>query len=288
MSNVRIDFYNQSEKQAFLSKNKAFLQCALIFILKFVIYYFINQINQMYKNIINNSKFTEILRRFMAELKDYRKKEIPMLLLGNILVLLYFCKSFDLNFFSDNGLDGIKLIVSILDSAVLSSILYVFTIILDGIITSNFKEKLVYLCFGKLPGKTIFTEIKTNNKDIRFSYSDLNELHPEIYENIPQDKKKRSLYENHVWYKLYSKNKKEDMVFLSNKEYLMFRDMYCINILVLLLYLVLSVILKIVSFDTRYIVFLVVFTVLFNISTRNKAKRLAYNVIASELSQNRS
>ncbi|MDD6070861.1 MAG: hypothetical protein PUC12_08635 [Clostridiales bacterium] len=55
----------------------------------------------------------------MEDLKDYRKKEIPILLLGNILVLLYMLEVFDTSMISienENWLGTI--ILSILNSTV--------------------------------------------------------------------------------------------------------------------------------------------------------------------------
>ena len=73
------------------------------------------------------------------DLKDYRKKEIPMLLLGNILVLLYFLKIFDVTQISKDNMEWINLIFTILNSTILSSVLYIFTIVLDGI----FSDKII-------------------------------------------------------------------------------------------------------------------------------------------------
>ena len=168
------------------------------------------------------------------DLKDYRKKEIPMLLLGNILVLLYFLKIFDVTQISKDNMEWINLIFTILNSTILSSVLYIFTIVLDGIFSDKIKYKLLYLFFGKMPGEVVFSEIKKNNKDIRFSYEDLYKNHPEIYDNMPSEIKAQRKYENKEWYKLLKKHQSKDMVFQSHRDSLMLRDMYCNNILVLI------------------------------------------------------
>ena len=139
------------------------------------------------------------------DLKDYRKKEIPMLLLGNILVLLYFLKIFDVTQISKDNMEWINLIFTILNSTILSSVLYIFTIVLDGIFSDKIKYKLLYLFFGKMPGEVVFSEIKKNNKDIRFSYEDLYKNRPEIYDNMPSEIKAQRKYENKEWYKLLKK-----------------------------------------------------------------------------------
>ncbi|MGN0149459.1 MAG: hypothetical protein ACI4C7_04330 [Clostridia bacterium] len=221
----------------------------------------------------------------MGDLKDYRRKEIPMLVLGNILVLLYSLKVFDIAMINKDNVEWINLILTILNSTILSSVLYIFTIILDGIFSDKIKYRLVYLFLGKLPGETVFSDIKRNNKDIRFSYNDLKELHPEIYNNMPDNLSLRCEYENNEWYKLLKKHKAEDMVFQSHRESLMFRDMYCSNILFLVVYLSFSALFKVVEMNWNYVMFLLSLIILLNISARNKIKRFVYNVIASEISE---
>lgn len=221
----------------------------------------------------------------MEDLKDYRKKEIPILLLGNILVLLYMLEVFDTSMISienENWLGTI--ILSILNSTVLSSILYIFTIILDGLLNDRTKYKLIYLFCGKMPGETVFSDIKKNNKDIRFSYDGLEKIHPEIYNNMPNERSRCYKYENNEWYKLLKKHKSENMVFQSHRDSLMYRDMYCSNIELLAIYLSLSVGFKIVEFNWYYVIFLAISIILLNLAARNKAKRFVYNVIASEVS----
>ena len=218
------------------------------------------------------------------DLKDYRKKEIPMLLLGNILVLLYFLKIFDVTQISKDNMEWINLIFTILNSTILSSVLYIFTIVLDGIFSDKIKYKLLYLFFGKMPGEVVFSEIKKNNKDIRFSYEDLYKNHPEIYDNMPSEIKAQRKYENKEWYKLLKKHQSKDMVFQSHRDSLMLRDMYCNNILVLIMYLVLSGGFGVLKFSLHYIIFVILLTVLLNIAARNKGKRFVYNVIASDMS----
>ena len=93
---------------------------------------------------------------------------------------MYFLKIFDVTQISKDNMDWINLIFTILNSTILSSVLYIFTLVLDGIFSDKVKYKLLYLFFGKMPGEVVFSEIKNNNKDIRFSYEDLYKNHPEI------------------------------------------------------------------------------------------------------------
>lgn len=220
----------------------------------------------------------------MSELKDYRKKEIPMLLLGNILLMIYINGVFSVELIQG---DGLNLLLSFLNSAVLSSFLYLFTMILDGIFSSETKDKLVYLFFGRIPGEKVFTTIKKKDNDIRFSYKDLYGLYPEIYDNLPQQRKECYKYENETWYNIYRQYKTDNMIYNSHKEALMFRDMYCLNILIIAIYCIFSLYINVVEFNRTYFMLLCFFTALFNFVTRNKAKRFVYNVIAIAISNNR-
>lgn len=217
------------------------------------------------------------------DFKAYRKKEIPMLILGDILLLIYILGIFNFSSFTDENIKWFDLIVTVLNSTILSSVLYLFTIVFDGIFNEKIKYKLVYLFFGKIPGETIFTKIKTKNNDIRFTFEELNQKHSEIYDSMPCKTKEKYIYENKEWYKLLSKNKENDMVKKSHIESLMYRDLYSCNILVTIIYLLLSVVIKIVTFNVRYILCLLFISILLNIAARNKIKRFVYNVIASEM-----
>lgn len=221
----------------------------------------------------------------MSDMKDYRKKEIPFLILGNLLVLMYFNKVFDVSIYADNKAEWISLIIAMLDSTILSSIIYIFTILLDGVFNDKVKYFFVYFGFGGLPGETIFTKIKKKNPDKRFSYQQVFKAFPEIYDNLPFCKRERKKYENHEWNKLLGNNRENSMVYNSEKDSLMFRDMYCINILFFVIYIVISLIFKMMDFNIKYMFFLLSITIVLNISTRNKIKRFAYNVIVAELNR---
>ena len=219
------------------------------------------------------------------DLKSYRSREIPMLILGNILVLLFFSGIFEFSGNAGNDSEWISLALNILNSSILSSILYIFTLILDGVFNDKLKSKLVYIFFGKSPGERVFTQIMSNNKDNRFSYNQLKEKRPDIFSNMPSDKKEKFKYENNEWYKLLNKYRNEDMVFQSHRDWLMYRDMYCSTICMLIIYLILSLAFRLISFNVNFVAFIIALLLLLNIAARNKACRFVYNVVACEASQ---
>ena len=219
------------------------------------------------------------------DLKSYRSREIPMLILGNILVLLFFSGIFEFSGNVGNDSEWISLALNILNSSILSSILYIFTLILDGVFNDKLKSKLVYIFFGKSPGERVFTQIMSNNKDNRFSYNQLKEKRPDIFSNMPSDKKEKFKYENNEWYKLLNKYRNEDMVFQSHRDWLMYRDMYCSTICVLIIYLILSLAFRVIPFHVNFVAFIIVLLLLLNIAARNKARRFVYNVVTREATQ---
>lgn len=220
----------------------------------------------------------------MQNIKNYMEKEVPMLMLCHILFLIYLLKIFDVSTLYNDNLDMVELLITILNSTIFSSILYILTIILDGTISSVSKDNLLYLFrLCKKPGENVFSEIKTKDNDSRFTYCDIKKKYSHIYDNMPQEKKVRYKYENKEWYKIYSKYREQSMVFYSQREYLMFRDMYILNILLTIIYILFSYCFNLISFDIRYVLYLVVFIIIFNIVARKKAKRFVFNVIAIDV-----
>ena len=88
------------------------------------------------------------------------------------------------------------------------------------------KNVIVNLCLMKLPGEYIFTEIKAKNKDIRFTTEEALQRFSAIYSNIPTNAREKRIYENSQWYKIYSKYREKPVIFISNRNYLLMRDIY--------------------------------------------------------------
>ena len=95
-------------------------------------------------------------------IKDYKNKEINMYILG--VIFLYLCISNSFNLDNNNMINVNQLINTTLSSG----IIYLFTYLSDAMISSYFKDKIIYL-FGiiKKPGEWIFSNIKHNCKDDR-------------------------------------------------------------------------------------------------------------------------
>lgn len=158
------------------------------------------------------------------------------------------------------------------------------TKLFDGIISSSLKQKLL---LKKLPGQTIFTRIKNDKiKDNRFTIEEAKiAYHDHISVNF-QPQEKQQEYENAAWYKIYQAHQEKGSVFQTQKDYLMFRDLYVQSLCLLVLYLTLVYFLRdIVAFSSQYLLVQVVFALLFWVSAHSKANRFVNTVIAVDLAE---
>lgn len=212
-------------------------------------------------------------------IKDYKDKEINMYILGIVFLYVYISNSFRI----DN--DKIMYINQLIGTALSSGIIYLFTYLSDAIVSSYFKDKIIYL-FGIIskPGGCVFSNIQKNCKDDRISKEKANKIYKDIYANMPKDANERKKYENSKWYDIYSKHREEKMIQISNREYLMTRDFVFLTISMLSIYEILSIF-KLTIWDCKFVILLVMLICTNLISTNIKAKRFVYNVIALDLAK---
>lgn len=135
--------------------------------------------------------------------------------------------------------------------------------------------------YWKMPGYTIFSDMKKKVNDDRFLQEDVLVKYKHVYDNMPM--KNRDKYENANWYKIYDECKDEAKVFTANQDYLLCRDMNIITIWLLVAYIIAVFLMKILVFSWNVILFLVLEYIATNIAMRVKGKRLAYNVIAVDI-----
>jgi len=188
--------------------------------------------------------------------------------------------------FSDS--ENIKLlqgIVSLLGTTILTSIIYIFTILVDSVIDDKIKNKLVNLFFMKLPGEYIFTEIRNMNRDIRFTKEMALKKYSHIYSEMPENLQKRRSYENSQWYKIYNQYRENSLIFMSHRNYLLMRDMNISTLVILALYLMACFFFKWISYENTYVIYLFIILIITNVATHIKAKRFVYNVMALDISQ---
>lgn len=223
----------------------------------------------------------EVIR--LNNLKDYRENELKQYVVANALVFLLVHGFID--FANTENIKLVQGIVSLLGTTLLASIIYIFTILFDSVIDDKIKNKIVNLYFMKLPGEYIFTEIKNKNKDIRFTTDMALQKYSHIYSAIPINLDERKKYENSQWYKIYNQYRETPMVFMSNRNYLLMRDMYISTIVILVLYFISCFFFKWLTYEKLFIIYLLGVLIITNVATHIKAKRFVYNVIALDISK---
>ena len=118
-----------------------------------------------------NLKMHEV-KRNMNDIKDYRNNELKNYVIGNILLMLLFSGLLE-KFFTQEISNNLSIWGTVIESALLSSIIYIYVFLLDSLIPGNIKQNLAYFHIGKLPGYTIFTDMQIKVKDDRFTKSDV-------------------------------------------------------------------------------------------------------------------
>lgn len=174
-------------------------------------------------------------------MKDYREKELKMYILACVLLLICLTKGYSLQM--ETG-EKIVAISAVIDTTLASSCIYMFIYISDALFSSEIKDKIVSL-FGliKKPAYTVFTDIEKDDVDDRFLKTEVIKRYKDIYTNMPEDKKQVYLYQNSKWYKIYSRNRDVPMIYSSNRDYLLCRDMFISTISLSVLY-ILSIVVK--------------------------------------------
>lgn len=217
----------------------------------------------------------------MNDIKSYREKELKMYIIACIFVLICITQDFSLD---KAEVDLIINISKVLNTVLASSSIFIFVFISDSLFSSDIKQKIVTL-FGiiKMPGNVIFDQIKDKCKDDRFTKEEVMIVYKNIYDDMPSDKKESNKYQNSKWYKIYSKHRDVSIVFISNRDYLLCRDMVFATIMLSFLYLI-GTALDLFDFSITYLGFLGIMIVINIYATHLKARRFAYNVIAYDIS----
>lgn len=219
-------------------------------------------------------------------LKDYREKELKNYVIGNALIIIVLLGIFNTLFDvkMDESTNNILLTLSseIISAGIFSSILYTYVFILDAIIPGNWKDSICNLR-RPLPGEIIFEEIREKANDKRFTKEKALKKYANIYEIIDnligKEKRKAS---NDAWYSIYLKYENKAKIFISQRDYLLCRDLCISTLYIGLLYFVLWAF-SIVAFDYRIVILLIVELIATNFAMRGKQKRFAYNVIAMDI-----
>lgn len=220
-------------------------------------------------------------------LKNYREKELKNYVIGNALIILVLSGTFD-TLLNLAGLNGItddafsKLGAELISGGILISILYTYVFIFDAIIPGTWKDAICNL--GKvLPGEVIFDEMKNEVRDKRFTQEEALRKYACVYaklENLTGEERLET--SNSEWYAVYREHEDETKVFISNRDYLLCRDLCVSTLWIGLIYFLLCRF-SIVTFNCKVLSVLVIELIATNIAAGNKQKRFAYNVIATDI-----
>ncbi|MDE6432632.1 MAG: hypothetical protein K2L07_00210 [Lachnospiraceae bacterium] len=220
-------------------------------------------------------------------LKDYREKELKNYIIGNALIIVALSGTFDvlsnlarMNEVTNNAFS--TLVAELISAGILSSILYTYVFIFDSIIPGNLKDIICNL-HRPLPGEVIFEEMKKKVNDKRFTKEQVSEKYADVYEKLENlTKKEKRKASNSVWYAVYRKHENETKVFISNRDYLLCRDLCISTLYIGLMYFVLCKF-SIIAFNREIVTMLIIELIATNIAMRSKQKRFVYNVIATDI-----
>lgn len=221
-------------------------------------------------------------------IKDYRDKELKSYVIGiNLLLVLFnYNYLFDVDFSKENPDVIIQIesvVLPLLEAIAVSSVVGVFVFILDSLYNTWIKEVITFEKFFKKPGMTIFTEIKQGNiNDFRINLEKAATKYKNIIENIPTGDAKYN-YENSEWYKIYNKHESSEKILVSQRDYLLCRDM-CTATVTETIIVIVGMLMGLIPISWSIFKVLLVMYVLTLIATHNKADCFCKNVIAKDLS----
>lgn len=220
----------------------------------------------------------------MNNIKDYRNQELKIFVLANVLMLLCIEKIITWDRLTGDDAQLFTLLLTIIDSAILLAIWYSFVFLADALFPTNIKNRIVY--FGApLPGQTVFTRLSTKKEDERFTQEQIKEKYKDVINNFPVSKKDKLIYENSKWYSIYNLYREKTMVLVSNRDYLLCRDMTVSTVVIFVLYFIMVFAFKVFAFKIEALLYILAIFILTNWATRQKGKRYVNNVIACDINE---
>lgn len=219
-------------------------------------------------------------------IKDYREKELKSFIIGNVLLLIIFSNDFKTLLYSVDiniKLSWIGIVSGIITEGMISSVIYVFSFILDSSVSEKIKRIITNLWFP-MPGEIIFYEIREKCKDIRFTSEQAKIKYKEIYKILDDynNEKNRRHISNSNWNRIFKKYQEQTKILISHRDYLMCRDMCVFTAYVGCLYLI-FVLLGIMCFSYKLLLFILFEWFILMLASKNKARKFVYNVIDEDI-----
>lgn len=203
--------------------------------------------------------------------------------LANIILYLLFTFGVDIAVYIPNEANMVY-ITFLFESGIITAVLAVLTFILNGLLTSNIKASLVFWKRkNALPGYNIFTNL--SDEDSRIDKSILKRKYGELPVK-PHE-------QNRLWYKIYKQYEYDPMIFDSQRNFLISRDMASLSIIFIFIFpLVASILYYLFNIPFKwllgYVCILIIQYVVLMIVSRNWGNRFAFNVLAKSCADDNS
>lgn len=212
----------------------------------------------------------------MSTLKSYRDNELKWFILAYLFLTI---GSGNPDIIKNNDTETLSKIEGLISTALISGAICSLAFVIDSLYSQVIKDTLLYLGITKMPGTTVFTQIKNGTlNDVRFETSQAQKRYKDIIDNIPMSKSKAG-YENSKWYKIYVKHKEDSAISSVHRDFLLCRDLYITTIsLAVLTGIAMAV--KLVSFSWILLGYLLAMAIITNCAAHNKAHRFVNTVIA--------
>ena len=211
----------------------------------------------------------------MENIKSYREKELKAYAVANVLLIL-FASGYLGEIVTGENTTFLAMVEELITSALFGSIIYIYVFLADSVIPGNWKDRICFPC--GMPGSKIFKQIQDGRcQDERIDKAAVLEQYKDLYR-----KKDFESAQNSFWMKIYRSHEKSTRIFVSQRDFLLCRDMTAMTVWVLLLYCA-AWILGFVAFDWRIIVVFIVEGLFAWLAAKSKGWRYAYNVISEDL-----
>ena len=208
-----------------------------------------------------------------------KKCELKWFILAYLFLII---GSGNLDIIKGTDTETLSKIESLISTSLISGAICSLAFVIDSLYSQAMKDALLYLGITKMPGTTIFTQIKNGAlKDVRFEIIQAQRKYKDTIDNIPDNKSKAG-YENSKWYKIYFKHKEDSAVSSVHRDFLLCRDLYITTISLAILTGI-AMIGNLISFSWILMGYLLAMAIITNYAAHNKAHRFVNTVVAVDI-----
>lgn len=217
--------------------------------------------------------------------KEYRNKELKYFIIAEIGMFVL------LNY--KNDFSQLLTTNSFFTILISSPVLYFYCLIFDVVVPRNLKNAFcLYInrdnfhIFFQSPGRTIFTLLKENKvKDMRIDKYKVQTKYSDTFELIERCQTSKYEKQNSIWYQIKSnleKNGKSTKLETIEKEYLLFRDMLSMHIVLNLIYFTFHLF-GIVSYVKASFAYILIAYIVLFLCVRSTSNKFVIEVIVQDL-----